>query len=143
MTTIEQASGASKLAVFGLAGLMILGVVIANNIEHATKKHAEAPVLRRAHESNLCHKQEAYLSLQRGTLLVLCKMDTDLWGGIVWKVLEVRHGKTVLMDEQDMYECTAFASNRAYWDRVIERDGYVSVWGHPRWLKSLAWIIWP
>lgn len=139
----ERTTGLGKLLVLGLASVLVLGIVVINNASHATRKHTEAPVLRHAHENNLCWKQEAYLSPQRGTLLVLCKMDTNLWGGIVWKVLERRHGTTVVMDEADIYECTAFAADRSYWDRVIARDGYVTIWDCPRWLSKLSWIIWP
>jgi len=138
---VETTAERSKLWLLVL--LAVLGAVIVNNVEHATKKHAHARTLRHAHEEGLCRAQEAYVSLRRGTLLVLCEMDPDLWGGLVWKVIETRHGERVLMDEGDMYECTCFAAERAYWERVIRRDGYVPVWDRPRWVKRLNWLIWP
>ena len=140
--TTRKRGGLGPVLVIGMAVLAVWGVVISNNTEHATKKHAHAPTLRRVHEDGLCRRQEAYVSPQRGTLLVLCQMDVNVWGGIVWRVLEIRHGEQVLMRKADMYEATAFASDRAYWEGVIARDGYVKA-HDTRWYKPLRWIIHP
>jgi len=138
----KEGGGGALLLVLVLVIGGVMFTLIANNAEHATKKHAHAPTLREAHEEGLCRRQEAYVSLQRGTLLVLCKMDANLWGGIVWKVLEYRNGQHMLMDRGQMYECTAFAADRAYWHKVIARDGYVKA-HDTQWYNPLQWLIHP
>jgi len=143
VTVAERGGGLgfSKLLVLGLL-VFTCYAVISNGTRHATRTHTEAPTLRFQHENGLCQQKEAYVSLRRGTLLVLCQTQDGQWGGIVWKVLEFRNENTQLMAQGDMYECTAFVSSRSYWDRVIARDGYVKA-GDTQWYGSLLWLIWP
>jgi len=145
----------------GLARLMLLMMFFAvagtavfvmplekiNNTEHANERHIEAPLVRKRHKNGLCHETEAYISPRRGTLLVLCKMEKKprhaaIWGGLIWRVLEMRLGELVLLGDSEMYECTVIAHDRAYWDRVIVRDGYIKA-HDTRWYEPLRWLISP
>jgi len=149
--TAGQRSGVGVLVVlFCTVAMAIVAVMPLENIantEHADSKHVTAPMIRSKHQRGLCHQTEAYISPQRGTLLILCKMDRKprdvaTWGGILWRVLELRHGELTLLGDNELYECTAYAYDRAYWDRVIVRDGYVKA-HDTRWYKPLEWLISP
>lgn len=134
-------------SVTGFAALRSMPLQKIANQQHANSKHARAPTIRRAHRKGLCHRLEAYVSGQRGTLLVLCKMeegsDAEVpWGGLVWRVLEKREGALALLGPDELYECTVFAADRSYWNRVIARDGYVKA-ADTRWYKPLSWLIFP
>ena len=156
MTAGARAGGGTGPGLFGLFVVFCAVVVTTlaivpldqiNNHDHANERHIEAPAIRRMHRKGLCHETEAYVSTRRGTLLVLCKLDDKPhhaaeWGGLIWRVLEYRHGKHVLLGDETMYECTVLAHDRAYWDRVIVRDGYVKA-ADTRWFSALGWLIAP
>jgi len=138
------------VAFCGAVGLAMVKVVaidqVANGV-HADSKHVEAPLIRKRHQAGLCHERKAYVSARRGTLLVLCKMDdrpTQLatWGGLVWRVLEYRHGSTTLLSPDDLYECTVYAGDWQYWQRVVQRDGYIKA-HDTEWYGPLSWLISP
>lgn len=152
MERAQRGSGLGALAflffaVAAAAGLYaIMPLEKVANTDTVDEKHAEAPLIRKLHQRGLCHKTEAWISTQRGTLLVLCKMDKEpryaaTWGGLIWRVLEMRNGSLSLLGK-DTYECTVFAHGREYWDRVIARDGYVQV-HDTRWFGPLQWLIDP
>lgn len=154
MEATREGSGVGLLLAFmtlfaaaavGLAAVIPLEKVA--NHEHADERHVEAPVIRQRHQRGLCHETEAYVSVRRGTLLVLCKLEdkpkrTALWGGILWRVLESRHGKTTLLGLDDLYECTAYAQDWPSWEHVIARDAYAKA-HDTKWYQPLQWLIDP
>ncbi len=106
-----------SLAIATLPRISIPGVgnVAPRADEHADK-HASDKVTRQdvldALQRGLCLRLEKYLSRARNTILVLCQLSgTSLWGGMI-------------SGAGTHTELTTFAAPRAWWDNVIQRDGY-------------------
>ncbi|MFA5166608.1 MAG: hypothetical protein WC449_04985 [Candidatus Paceibacterota bacterium] len=93
------------------------------NQEHANTKHNEAVMIRTNIKNKVCLVERLYYSPVRGTVLVLCQIDSVNWGGLPIRFTE-DYGKKFL--GKDTYECTAFIGSWKYWDNVIRRDTYLS-----------------
>jgi hypothetical protein len=141
-------------AAVGVAALNAMPLDRIANQTHANEKHASAPVIRRFHRDGLCRDVKALVSRRRGTLLVACKMDDKpkrqaAWGLLIWRVLEKRNGSVALLDPQDVYECTVFAADWGYVEKIADpdgltggRDGYVKV-ADTEWFGPLRWLVYP
>lgn len=93
------------------------------NQEHANIKHSEAVTIRVNIKNRVCLAERFYYSPIRGTVLVLCQVDSVNWGGLPIRFTE-DYGKKFL--GKDTYECTAFIGSWKYWDGVIKRDKYLA-----------------
>ena len=57
--------------------------------------------------------------------------------------LDLKHNlRYKFLGPDDLYECTVFAADRSYWDRVVARDGYVKA-ADTKWYNPLRWLIFP
>lgn len=116
----------NPMAFLGLALIVAMFAVVfiyVLNQEHANVKHSEAVTIRTNIRTHFCLAERFYYSPIRGTVLVLCQIDTVNWGGIPIRFTE-DYGKKYL--GEDTYECTAFIGSWKYWDGVIKRDKYLS-----------------
>jgi len=115
-----------------LAGLAILIAILLS-----AASHPEAVNVYAAIDSNIksgC-RDGLYVSLTRGTLLVVVDMGGGQSGGQVIRFFETRFNDLVPVD--NIYECTAFQACGDYWCRVIKRDGYIKLVG-ARWIAPMG-----
>ena len=100
----------------------LLGIAfVFRNQEHVDTKHASAALVRDAHRRGTCVAIEAYFSPPRGTVLVLCELDAERTGGMVFR-FTANNGTEFLGGEAR--EATCYVRARSYWNNVIIRDGY-------------------
>jgi len=130
--------GSALLLLFALAAFLLLGwmflnmasgIVLVQNGAHAPARHTEAEQVRVDFATRLKNKDvEFWYSVSRGTVLALFRVDSK-WAGLIHRITENNGegwlGDTSCAGGEEPYECTAFIHERAYWDRVIVRDGYV------------------
>lgn len=115
-----------------LTGFTILVAILLSALFSAAS-HPEAVNVYAAIDSNIgsgC-RDGLYVSLTRGTLLVVVDMGGGQSGGQVIRFFETRFNDLIPADT--IYECTAFQACGDYWCRVIHRDGYIK-------LASVKWI---
>ena len=123
----QRRGNPAALAIAGVA-VMAAVLLIVRNVAHADSKHREAELVRETYKTGQCVAVEAYFSPTRGTVLVLCQMPSGgLVGGMVFRFAE--NGGARLLGA-DAYEATCFVADRAYWRRVIIRDGYWTIGGY-------------
>ena len=101
------------------------------NQEHANERHQESIMVRKTYNDGICEGSEVYYSPVLGTVLVLCGIpNSNLWGGMPFRITENRSEGRVFLDDQ-CYECTAFVAQRKYWDNVIKKRGYIPIYLAP------------
>lgn len=89
----------------------------ARPVPHALEKHLEeawnGPMALEALRNGACADRQSYWSDARASLLVLCRLRGNLWGGAIFR----RGPKGWLL-------ITAYAAHRERWDHIIQRDQY-------------------
>jgi hypothetical protein len=111
------------------------------NMEHANLKHGNDAILTRANIRNrLCLDEKFYFSPVRGTFLVLCQIEGDMWGGVPIRFTEDNGSKLI---GERTYECTVHIDRWRRWQRILTRDGYINpedFWDINVWRMFKAWF---
>lgn len=113
-----------------IATAAVIGVVLSNDaaMQKLTGHYVRAVVDAAAREGSDCqpHRLGLYYSPSRKTALLTVNLGNDRMGGIVWRVATEEFGRSVALVDQ-AYEAAAFSDSKAYWCRVLTRDGYIGV----------------
>lgn len=121
--------------------MMAVLFVYVLNQEHANIKHGDqAIVTRQRIRDRLCLDEKFYFSPVRGTFLVLCNIENDLWGGLPIRFTEDNGCKLI---GDNAYECTVYIQKWHRWKTVLTRDGYVNpeeFWDVNVWIMFKQWF---
>lgn len=124
-----------------LVAMLAVFMAYVLNQEHANIKHGNEAIITRAKiRDRLCLDEKFYFNPVRGTFLVLCNIENDLWGGVPIRFTEDNGCKLI---GDNAYECTVFIERWKHWQRVLTRDGYINpqdFWDINVWNTFIRWF---
>lgn len=144
MEMAQRRMNPKPLLLFGFVLIVALFSILfamVRNQEHANIKHGDHAIITRQRiRDRLCLDEKFYFSPVRGTFLVLCNIEADLWGGLPIRFTE-DNGCKLIGDRT--YECTVYIQKWSRWQTVLTRDGYINpedFWDVNVWRMFKNWF---